>query len=499
MGFLNPPVGNGGVLIRPAIHSPNYVPGVSGWSINKDGTAQFSQLTTIGSGFVANNQGQFFYAGTPALGNLIAAITGTNATGVDTYGNVYTPGGLCIIGNPLATSLFTVMDQSTPPNTIAGIASDGSFSTDAVVSAGTDMFVAGSSLLNDLIGPLPLGIVARTNVGAVNLPTVATSSEFYLYELDFQTLPFRSYMLMLAPLWLQFSGAGGCKINIYATTDGTDPTNASPVIMQGSVEASGTTGFSNIRSPTITKMFEPGGALWRILVSIAAFGTGATPTISLHQLDTNPGDETQVNARFYIYDMGITVPNTGRSIVSTGAGSGGGTSNYTKTYTCNGSHSYEGSDGGAPNNKINDNSTSYQGGDNFSTFNGKAKTWYTFNTTPITSDLSGATITKVEVYLNNNHTWYSGGMTAAIGYDSKSSFGATAGDPSGTGIDAQEVHFNEGQAKWVTVPNAFGTNFQSGAANTIVLFKNSNNLQFYGFFAGSGQNGPCQLRIHYTK
>jgi hypothetical protein len=105
----------------------------------------------------------------------------------------------------------------------------------------------------------------------------------------------------------------------------------------------------------------------------------------------------------------------------------------------------------------------------------------------------------VEVYLNNNHTWYSGGMTAAIGYDSKSSFGATAGDPSGTGIDAQEVHFNEGQAKWVTVPNAFGTNFQSGAANTIVLFKNSNNLQFYGFFAGSGQNGPCQLRIHYTK
>jgi hypothetical protein len=105
----------------------------------------------------------------------------------------------------------------------------------------------------------------------------------------------------------------------------------------------------------------------------------------------------------------------------------------------------------------------------------------------------------VEVYLNNNHTWYSGGMTAAIGYDSKSSFGATAGDPSGTGIDAQEVHFNEGQAKWVTVPNAFGTNFQSGAANTIVLFKNSNSLQFYGFFAGSGQNGPCQLRIHYTK
>lgn len=33
------------VLIREAIQSPNYTPGVSGWTINQDGTAEFSDLT----------------------------------------------------------------------------------------------------------------------------------------------------------------------------------------------------------------------------------------------------------------------------------------------------------------------------------------------------------------------------------------------------------------------------------------------------------------------
>lgn len=35
-------------LVREAIQSPNYVPNVSGWSINKDGTAEFADLTARG-------------------------------------------------------------------------------------------------------------------------------------------------------------------------------------------------------------------------------------------------------------------------------------------------------------------------------------------------------------------------------------------------------------------------------------------------------------------
>lgn len=54
MTFSNPIVG-GTVLIRPAIKSPDYVVGTSGWSINKDGTAEFNEVTVRGDVHVGDN------------------------------------------------------------------------------------------------------------------------------------------------------------------------------------------------------------------------------------------------------------------------------------------------------------------------------------------------------------------------------------------------------------------------------------------------------------
>jgi hypothetical protein len=502
-GFRNPILGAGGQLIPNAIHSANYVPGVSGWYIGKDGTAQFYGLTITGGGFIANSDGQFFYQGPPALGNLILAITGSSASGTDQFGNVYTPGGVCIIGNPAATQLFSVIDQSTPPNSLASIASDGSFATQANLTANTDMFLAGNDLLSDLYtNPIAAqGVQARTNIFASNLPAPATptSSEFFLYQLDW-TVPLngRDYALFIEPIGFALNQAGKVRLTVYATTDGTQPTNASPVLISTDQVCGGVTAnLGGMRTPSLWHPFTAtAGTLWRFLVSLNTFSTGAgAPTIQVIALDTNPGNDSQVNARFEIWDAGQAVPNTGRQILATSGGSGGGTSNYTKTYTATASHCYQGSDGGNPNLKINDNGSAYQGGNYSNTYNGKAKTWFVMPNA-INSDLSGATINKVQVYLNNNHTWYGSGMTAAIGWDNKSSFGSTAGDPSGSGIDAAEVNFNEGQAKWVTVPNSFGTNFGNGNAGNIVLWKNSNNLQYYGFFAGGGS---CQVKVSYTK
>lgn len=44
MTFSNPITGGQGALVRPAIKSPNYEPGAAGWTINRDGTAEFSDL-----------------------------------------------------------------------------------------------------------------------------------------------------------------------------------------------------------------------------------------------------------------------------------------------------------------------------------------------------------------------------------------------------------------------------------------------------------------------
>jgi hypothetical protein len=43
-GFSNPLIGGGGGLVYPSIHSPDFVHGVSGWSINKDGSAEFHDI-----------------------------------------------------------------------------------------------------------------------------------------------------------------------------------------------------------------------------------------------------------------------------------------------------------------------------------------------------------------------------------------------------------------------------------------------------------------------
>jgi hypothetical protein len=78
-GFSNSILGGASKLIRAAIQSPNYVPATTGWTINKDGSAEFNNLTIRGTfaglKFIINSLGAFFYSGTPALGNLVASIT----------------------------------------------------------------------------------------------------------------------------------------------------------------------------------------------------------------------------------------------------------------------------------------------------------------------------------------------------------------------------------------------------------------------------------------
>lgn len=89
-----------GSLAIPSVFSPNYVPGVSGWSIKQDGSAEFNNLTVRGNtvfadGFLSNGDGTltttpglFIYSGTPAAGNLIYSNT-TASTGHDKFNNNY--------------------------------------------------------------------------------------------------------------------------------------------------------------------------------------------------------------------------------------------------------------------------------------------------------------------------------------------------------------------------------------------------------------------------
>lgn len=68
MTFQSPVVAGGGALIRNAIHSPNYVAGSAGWSINKDGSAEFSSVTLRGT-LTVNKASDRIVIGDPAFAN----------------------------------------------------------------------------------------------------------------------------------------------------------------------------------------------------------------------------------------------------------------------------------------------------------------------------------------------------------------------------------------------------------------------------------------------
>ena len=100
MPFANYVITKGGQLTIGQIESPNFsLAGQTGWAILKNGNAYFFNLTAegnvtatqfLGTDFVINTSGAFFYSGTPANGNLIASIA--TASGTDSFGNAYSAG-----------------------------------------------------------------------------------------------------------------------------------------------------------------------------------------------------------------------------------------------------------------------------------------------------------------------------------------------------------------------------------------------------------------------
>ena len=87
----------------------------------------------------------------------------------------------------------------------------------------------------------------------------------------------------------------------------------------------------------------------------------------------------------------------------------------------------------------------------------------------IASALSGATISKVEVYLQNAHTYASSGATVLIGSHNYAS--APASSPVVAARTSQ--HFSRGQGRWVTLPKAVGDGFKGGTIKGLAVYGSS--------------------------
>lgn len=93
MPFTNPLVA-GTTLVRSAINSPNYVPGVSGWAIFKDGSAEFNNVTVRGAVDIKGSDGSEVVI-TASLGGRINLYPNTQAgLTVNTPGQIYASAAL---------------------------------------------------------------------------------------------------------------------------------------------------------------------------------------------------------------------------------------------------------------------------------------------------------------------------------------------------------------------------------------------------------------------
>jgi hypothetical protein len=168
------------------------------------------------------------------------------------------------------------------------------------------------------------------------------------------------------------------------------------------------------------------------------------------------------------------------------------TQTYVKTYSADSSASYQ--EDGDIRSGI---AECYQG--YYSGTNGNQFSLIGFNDAQIRADLAGSTISKVELYLNNNHWYNNSGGTAVIGTHNLTTFGSSVTYPSSTD-NITQASFTYGQAKWVTIANSIGNALRDNTAKGILLGKGpSTSHTYYGYFAGNGQSGEPQLRITYKK
>lgn len=167
---------------------------------------------------------------------------------------------------------------------------------------------------------------------------------------------------------------------------------------------------------------------------------------------------------------------------------------YSKTYTATDTKWWTG--GGA----FGGDKDNQYFGNTSGTGEGNRKSVIWFNKSAIANDLSGATITKVELYLylHNGGT----GNTVAIGSHTDTSPGSNNfGDVDGVNKERQTSgNWNEGQGRWVTINFANGDwATGSGVAGFIIGPQSNQTDKYAAGYKGVGVPNQPKLRITYQR
>lgn len=236
---FNNDLAGGITLVRPALRSPNYAAGVSGWTINIDGSAEFNNVTIRGtlqsSNYVAGVSGwKLDQAGTAELNQLTARGTmqssnyaaGTTGWKIDNSGTAEF-NNVTVRGTFQGTR-FTI--NTAGEFLYSGVPAAGNLSTSIAPVAGTDAFgnayldgvqnYLGTSFTgiaggNVWFGDMSTGYAGAGLIGAVGATGIFLSAPTYS-EPDTATFAAES-----GDTSLSWSDAGYPSVNFGASAAGT--------------------------------------------------------------------------------------------------------------------------------------------------------------------------------------------------------------------------------------------------------------------------------------
>lgn len=344
-------------------------------------------------------------------------------------------------------------------------------------SAGfSDLSVAGTLSvggynLQSLIATAPRGLVA---IGRQVSGVTGGSGDFGYVELSFEADPTRMYRIVVDAT--VSASANGGEVGVFIRDGG----SSTPTINSPSLQ---------------TRVFQLAGGSWRavrveVVVSGAALGGGLhrllstfTPLWAPSGLVCTLFGAEGLPALMYVEDVGPNIPDTGTF------NSGGGTTTppkrqYETTYSAAWSGSYA--------NRSSYNS--YYGSKMlqgyYSSTNGLQSSLVGFPG-QLSTDLAGAVIDRVEVFLYFDH-WYSasGGQAVIRGHSHSARPGTFSSDSK-----SLTVSWARNEGKWVDVTSIF----TSASMRGIALDPNNSASTYYGRARGAGEEYPPLLRVIYTK
>ena len=400
------------------------------------------------------------------------------------------------MGNPDGADSLAVFNAPNKPP-VFEVSSDGAVSA-ADLAVEDDPTIAGRPLLGKTfdsaaetgwIDDLPKGIIGRGSFRPLVSGKSVTNGSQDLGIMSFTIQPGRSYRLALPYAYVPTLSSGAqaqasliafYTLGTTATPQPADPTRSSGRLGQASSQVTLSTTSYPV-TDTLSFVFDAVNTVsveMRILLSAFA-GPNLTMGYSV-------ADNTVWNC--IIEDIGTAVPDTAR--LSTAAS----ISTYTKTYVASNSRSYNGDASGSVDTFGNSKNILRHG--QYLDANKNLRSAVVFPAA-MSTDLSGATITKAEIYVESLHWAFTTGGTARFFPMTGSTLPGTLPSVSGTPITKRFT--SRAQGFWLQVPTSWFSASNRGFYIGPAADATQTN---YGYFAGHAHSKTTarpKVRITYTK